>query len=724
MRSHAVLLFFLLLISFSIQGQEVITNESIWKTGRLGTRSVPGFSFMKDGKSFSKLVNNSIVKFDLVTGQQTEVLFEASGGSELLGGSSIQGYTFSDNEARILLETDRNYQYRYSYFSKVYLYERKSGDLFLIDKEPVQLPTFSPDGSKIAYVKDNNLYIFTIATRKSVQITQDGQRNKIINGAPDWVYEEEFSFSKAYEWSSDGQRLAYIKFDETEVPEFNMHFYDSDQLYPIPYTFKYPKVGENNSVVSVHVYDLSTGSTVSLDATVDADQYIPRIQWTTVPNELVVTRLNRWQNHLELLLYQVDKSSPKPRLILEEKSKYYVEFPDRLFFSTKGDSFVWTSERGGYNDLYLYDKKGKLLRQLTEGVYDVTQVYGLDASRGWLYYQAASQSPTQREIFRVSLREDKIERISQREGTHQAQFSTTFDYWVDNFSTMNTPNHISIKDLEGNTLRVLEDNEASKAAMDHHKVSAVEFFTIDNGQGTQLNAWWIKPMNFDEAQSYPVLMYVYGGPGSQQVTDAWKGSNYWWFQSLAQQGYIVVCVDNRGTGARGEEFKKMTYLQLGKYETEDQIAAAEYLGTLPFVDKNRIGIWGWSYGGYMSSLCLLKGAHVFKAAIAVAPVTNWKWYDSIYTERYMRTLSTNAKGYEDNSPVNFAHLLQGNFLLIHGLGDDNVHAQHAIELSEALIRANKQFEMVLYPNRNHGIYGNNGRLHLYDKMTQFIREKL
>jgi dipeptidyl-peptidase 4 len=724
MRSHTFLLFCLLLMCFSVQGQEAITNESIWKTGRLGTRSVPGFAFMKDGTSFSKLTSNSIVKFDLITGEKTEVLFEADGVSDLLGGASIQGYTFSDNEARILLETDRNYQYRYSYFSKVYLYERRSGDLLLIDKDPIQLPTFSPDGSKIAYVKDNNLYVFTISTRERLQITQDGQRNKIINGAPDWVYEEEFSFSRAYEWSSDGQRIAYIKFDETEVPEFTMHFYDPDQLYPLPYTFKYPKVGENNSVVSVHVYDLSSGSTTDLDATVNEDQYIPRIQWTTVPNELVVTRLNRWQNHLELLLYQVDKSSPKPRLILEEKSKYYVEFPDRLLFSTKGDSFVWTSERGGYNDLYLYDKKGKLLRRLTEGVYDVTQVYGLDASRGWLYYQAASQSPTQREIFRVSLREGKIERISQGEGTHQAQFSSTFDYWVDNFSTVNTPNHISIKDFDGNTLRVLEDNKEILAAMDHHKVSPVEFFTIDNGQGTQLNAWWIKPLNFDQTQSYPVLMYVYGGPGSQQVTDAWKGSNYWWFQSLAQQGYLIVCVDNRGTGARGEEFKKMTYLQLGKYETEDQIAAAEYLGTLPFVDKNRIGIWGWSYGGYMSSLCLLKGAHVFKAAIAVAPVTNWKWYDSIYTERYMRTLSTNAKGYEDNSPVNFAHLLQGNFLLIHGLGDDNVHAQHAIELSEALIKANKQFEMVLYPNRNHGIYGNNGRLHLYDKMTQFLMEKL
>jgi len=724
MRRYKFLIFFILVGSFSAFGQDIITNESIWQTGRLGTKSVPGFSFMKDGKSFSKLKGNSILQYDLLTGEESEVLFEGDNNSDVLKGSSVQGYTFSANEAKILIETERNYQYRYSYFSKVYLYERKSGDFFAVDEEPIQLATFSPDGSKVAFVKDNNLYIFDTATRKTFQITHDGQKNKIINGAPDWVYEEEFSFSKAYEWSVDGQRIAFIKFDESEVPEFTMHYYDADQLYPRPYTFKYPKVGEKNSVVSVHVFDLVTGATRNLEATLVADQYIPRIQWTSVPNELMVTRLNRLQNHLELLLYLVDKEGEKPRLVLEEKSKYYVDVQDNLLFTARGDAFVWTSEREGFNHIYLFSKKGKLLRKLTQGPYEVTQVYGLDSSNGWLYYQAASLSPTQREIFRVSLDEDTVEMISTGEGTHQAQFSSTFDYWVDNYSTINTPNHISIRDSKGISIRVLEDNQEAKASMVKHKVSKVEFLTIDNGQGIQLNAWWMKPIDFDENKSYPVLMYVYGGPGSQQVTDSWKGSNYWWFQSLVQKGYLVVCVDNRGTGARGEEFKKMTYLQLGKFETEDQIAAAKYLGTLPFVDKERIGIWGWSYGGYMSSLCLLKGAKVFKSAIAVAPVTNWKWYDSIYTERYMRTLQENTKGYEDNSPVNFAHLLEGNFLLIHGLGDDNVHAQHAIELSEALIRSNKQFEMVLYPNRNHGIYGNNGRLHLYDKMTQFLMEKL
>ncbi|MEL6720793.1 MAG: alpha/beta fold hydrolase, partial [Bacteroidota bacterium] len=471
------------------------------------------------------------------------------------------------------------------------------------------------------------------------------------------------------------------------------------------------------------IYNLDNGKLVKIDTGTEADIYLPRIRWT--PNgELCVFRMNRHQNELELLMADINSGATK--LLYKEKEEQYVaqSVLDDINFLSDGKYFVMTSERDGWNHVYLHDMKtGKQLKQVTQGEWDVTSFYGVDEERSIAYYQAAKESATRKHVYAVNWKGEET-KLSQAEGTNSANFSNTFDYYVLNHSTANTPPTYAIYDHKGKKVRELADNQRVAELQQEYGTTPVEFMEITTSEDVKLNAWMIKPADFKENRQYPVFMFLYGGPGSQQVTDSWKGQNYWWFQMLAQQGFIVACVDNRGTGARGEAFKKVTYQQLGHYETIDQIEAAKYLGNLPYTDKNRIGIFGWSYGGYMSSLCLLKGNDVFKAAIAVAPVTSWKWYDTIYTERFMRTLKENPDGYKENSPVYFANQLKGNYLLMHGIGDDNVHFQHAVEMSNALIRANKQFDTYAYPNRNHGIYGDNARIHLYTKMTNFLIEKL
>ncbi|MEL7020433.1 MAG: DPP IV N-terminal domain-containing protein [Bacteroidota bacterium] len=518
----------------------------------------------------------------------------------------------------------------------------------------------------------------------------------------------------------DGQQVAFLRFDESGVKEFTMTNYKGG-LYPEYETFKYPKVGEDNALVSVHVYDTKTGKTTKIDTDKAKDQYIPRIKWTP-NNELIVFRMNRHQNHLELL--RANTTTGSTQLLLEEKNKYYIDIHDNMTFLNGGKQFVWTSEQDGYHHIYLYDENGKMLRQLTKGKWDVTNFYGVDVVNEKVYFQAAKNTPLQREVYAVNLKGKKLETISTQQGWNSAQFSSTFDYYVNNYSTINTPSTYTVYERAGKAVRTIEDNQRIAQMQKTYEVESVDFFDFETSEGVSLNGYMIKPANFDAKQQYPVFMYQYSGPGSQQATDSWKGQNYWWFQHLADQGYLVACVDGRGTGARGEEFKKQTYLNLGDLETKDQIEAAKYLGSLPYTDASRIGIFGWSYGGYMSSLAILKGNDVFKAAIAVAPVTSWKWYDTIYTERYMRTLQENEAGYEDNSPINFADRLKGNYLLVHGNSDDNVHFQQTAEMANALIKADKQFETYFYPNRNHGIYGDNARLHLYRKMTNFLNEQL
>ena len=704
--------------------QKSITNEAIWRYGQFTAQYVPGFNFLKDGQQYSKQNGTLIQAFDLTTGQSTNTLLDASTITKAGFPGYFNNYTFSEDERKILLETNRESIYRRSSKANFFVYDQKDNSIEpLFDQGKQMYATFNPAGDKVAFVYDNNLYLKNLNDGQTTQITSDGQMNAIINGALDWVYEEEFGFAQGFAWSPDGNSIAFYRFDESQVKEFTLTLYHND-LYPEYNTFKYPKVGETNSTVSVHIYNVNTGKTLAAELGSETDQYIPRIKWTQDPNQLCVYRLNRHQNHIDLLL--VDAQTGNSKILLTEKNKYYIEEGvfDNLTFLEDQKHFVWSSEKNGWHHLYLYDLSGKEVKQLTSGEWDITNVYGVDQANQQIYFQAAKNSPLDREIYSVATDGSKFTTIAGKAGNNSAQFSSTYDYYILTHSSIEKPATYIVYDRSGKEIRKIEENQRLQTTLNEHGFTKPEFFNFETSEGIDLNGMMIKPVGFQENQSYPVLMFVYGGPGSQTVTNSWGGTRMAWFQLLAQNGFIVVSVDNRGTGARGEYFKKMTYQQLGKYETVDQIEAAKYLGGLPYVDANRIGIFGWSYGGYMSSLCVLKGNDVFKSAIAVAPVTNWKWYDTIYTERFMRTEKENKEGYTNNSPINFVDQLKGDYLLIHGVGDDNVHFQHTTEMANALISANKQFETYFYPNRNHGIYGDNARLHLYTKMTNFLNRTL
>ena len=727
MKNRILFYAFLLLAGLAIPvlptvAQKQITIDDIWTNGTYRSKGISGFRFMNDGRHYTALLGNSIIKYDLATGDLTDTLLDVDHLNFLSEEKRIEDYSFSDDEKQLLLKTDLEAIYRYSSKELNYVYNTSLGKVEILHEGSKQMhATFSPDGKKVAYVSDNDLYYRELSTGKVHRITHDGKANHIINGSCDWVYEEEFSFTKAFAWSPDSRHLAYYRFDESEVKEFNMTYY-TGELYPENVTFKYPKVGMENSKVSIHLFDTQTSKKIEVDRNSEPDGYIPRIKWTNDPSKLCVFWMNRHQNHLELLL--ADVNTGKTSLLLQEDNKYYIDIHDNLTFLSDDKCFIWTSEKDGFNHIYLYDMDGKLKRQLTSGKWEVTAFYGVDEKNNTVYYQAAARSPLEREVYSIDLKGNHQKILTDKKGMNSAEFSTTFDMFVWTYSNINTANTYSIHDRNGKLIRLLEDNAGVKKLQDQTRAKPVEFFSFNTSEGVQLNGYQIKPYDFDPAKKYPVLMFLYGGPGSQEVLDGWMGTDYWWFQSLAQQGYVVACVDNRGTGGRGEEFKKMTYLQLGKYETIDQIEAAKYLGKQSYVDPARIGIFGWSYGGYMSSLCILKGNDVFNSAIAVAPVINWKWYDTIYTERFMRDEKENSEGYEQNSPINFANRLTGNYLLVHGATDDNVHFQHSAEMSAALIKANKQYDTYIYPNRNHGIYGDNARRHLYVKMTDFLNEHL
>ncbi len=724
MQKQTILLSLVLLFTLPLLAQQKakITVEDIWRDYKFFGKSVPGFNFLNDGKHYTRLVDNTIQQYDLVSGKEVQTLLDIANIEDDQFPEEFDSYTFSADESKLLLETESESIYRRSSKANYFVWDRNKKQLTkLSEGEKQGYASFNAAADKIAFVVDNNLFYKEVATGKITQITKDGKKNEIINGSADWVYEEEFSFAKAFHWSPDGTKIAYMRFDETQVPEFTMTNFKGG-LHPEYEKFKYPKVGDKNAIVTIHTYDTQTGKTTQVKTGNDPKIYFPRIKWTQDPNQLCVFKMNRHQNELELLL--ADANTGTTKQLIKETNKYYVDIHDNLTFLKDGKCFVWTSEQDGYNHIYLYNMKGKVEKQLTKGKYDVTEFYGINEDTEKLYYRAAETSPLEEHIYVIDKNGKNKKQLSKEKGTHKAQFSSTFDYYVDNYSTANVPATYTVKDNTGKTLRVIEDNKGLQMAQKLYNTTPVEFFQFTTKDDVTLNGWMIKPADFDESKQYPVFMTLYGGPGSQQVKDSWRGSNYWWYQMLAQQGYIVTCVDNRGTGARGEEFKKMTYLQLGKYETIDQIEAAKYLGNLPYTDKSRIGIFGWSYGGFMSSLCLLKGNDVFKAAIAVAPVTSWRWYDTIYTERFMRTEKENPDGYKDNSPVYFADQLEGHYLLVHGGADDNVHWQHSAEMMGALVDANKQFDTYYYPNRNHGIFGGTTRMHLYNKMTNFLNEKL
>mgnify|MGYP006105368895 FL=1 len=709
------------LVSYNALAQEkLIQLEDIWASRTFSPEWVWGINSMNDGVHYSSLnygeENVYVTEYSYETGDSVATIVD----SKNLEGISFDAYQFSANEQKVLLPTETESIYRHSTRSKFYVYDRATKTSTALSTDKQRLAKFSPDATKVAFVRANNIFIKDLNSTIETQITNDGEPNKIINGATDWVYEEEFAFDNGFQWNATGTKIAFYRFNEEAVPEFSMD--EFTDLYPSQNKFKYPKAGEANSTVEIYIYDTNTGATVEAAIKVVDEFYIPRIKWTKDENVLSVQRMNRHQNNLDFIL--VNATDGSSETIFTETDDAYIDVTDNLTFLNDGSHFVWTSEKSGYNHIYLYNLKGKQVRKITKGAFDVTDFYGIDEATNTVYFASAERSAMHRDVYAVQLNGKKKRVLTTKTGTNAATFSTSYKYFINEHSNANTPNYFSLFDAQGNEVRTLKDNAGLNATLSEYALSKKEFFNFDTSEGVNLNGWMMKPHDFDADKKYPVFMYLYGGPGSQQVTDAWGGSNFLWYQMLTQQGYIVACVDNRGTGARGSEFKKCTYQQLGKLETVDQIEANRYLANLPYVDGSRIGIFGWSYGGYMSSLCLLKGADDFKMAIAVAPVTNWRYYDSIYTERYMRTPQENASGYDDNSPINHVSKLKGKYLLIHGSADDNVHYQNTMEMTNALVNANKDFDMFIYPNKNHGIYGGYTRLHLFRKMTNFIQENL
>ena len=719
--SFSIFLFIFSELSNAQSQTKEITLNDIYASEKLYQKRVYGMRSMANGSYYSVLENDSINVYKYKNGNYVKTIVTAS---ELIPEGKkenikLGNYTFSKDENKILFPTKTEYIYRHSSKSEFYIWDIKNKTLQQLSENGKQrLASFSPDGSKVGFIRNNNLFIKNLTSNTETQITKDGLYNNIINGTTDWVYEEEFGFTRAFFWSPNGEKIAFYKFDESNVKEFCFSKYGD--LYPEEYKYKYPKAGEDNSIVNIFTYDITSGKTVKMDIGEETDQYIPRIKWTNNNEILSIQRMNRLQNKLEILF--ADPKNGESKVIYTETNKYYIDITDHLTFLDDNEHFLFTSEKDGYYHIYLYKMNGELVKQLTKGNWVITDLIGFDEKKQIVYYTSAESSPLNRDIYSVDLKGNK-NKLSSRKGTNRARFSSDYKYFINTFSDANTPSVITVNKANGKQIRVLEDNSKLLKTIKEYNFSKKEFFTITTSENVELNAWKILPPNFDKEKQYPVLFTIYGGPGSQTVQNSW-GSDLW-EQMLAQKGIIVVSVDNRGTGARGEEFKKMTYMQLGKYETIDQIEAAKYLGSLDYIDANRIGIFGWSYGGYMSTLCMTKGSDYFSTGIAVAPVTNWRYYDNIYTERFMRTPQENANGYDDNSPINHVDKLKGNFLLIHGTADDNVHVQNSIDLVTALVAANKQFEMQLYPNSNHGIYtGKNTRMHLYKRMTDFLLSNL
>ena len=724
LKSAFLTLFFLAFSSATIFAQELnkVTMEDVFKKNTFYQQTVRGINWMKDGQYYSSQINQMgypmVVKMNVATGEQAGVLLD---GRAI--GLNFSSYSFNSDESKALVATDVESIYRRSSKGIFYVVDLASGEKQqLMSGEKISYSTLSPDNDKVAFVKDNNLFMVELAGNKLTQITKDGEWNKIINGAADWVYEEEFSMAQAFKWSPDGEKIAFIRFDETEVPEFNMQLWGP--LYPKDYKFKYPKAGEKNSEVSIHVYDLATSKTQKIDSGPESDIYLPRIYWTKDANQLAFIRLNRLQNQMDL--FHANATSGASKLIISETSKTYVDlnYNDDLQYLADGKSFIRTSEQDGFKHIYHHNLDGSLIRQITTGDWEVTSMVGVDEKGKKIYFISTEVSPLERNFYVIGLDGKGKKALAPAKGTHTINMSPDHRFYIDYYSTTAKPVTVTLNEASGKQVKVLEDNASLNTTIATFSLGEKEFFTFPTVDGTELNGYIIKPKDFDPNKKYPVLMYVYGGPGSQNVINSWGGTRDLWHQALVAEGIIVACIDNRGTGARGRDFKHSTYANLGALETVDQIEGGKYLAKLPFIDPARVGIWGWSYGGYMSSLALMKGNDVFKTAIAVAPVTTWRYYDTIYTERYLQTPQLNPAGYDDNSPIMHVNKLKGNFLLVHGTGDDNVHFQNSVDLVNALITADKQFETFYYPNRNHGISGGNTTWHLYTMMTDFLKRKL
>lgn len=723
-------LYFIFLLCTAVLSaqKQAITLDDIWANGTFRAQYMNALNSMSHGDFYTVLNydrvsrSSSVDKYSYKTLEKVATLVNSK---DLQNLKSFDNYTFSDDENLLILGTDSESIYRHSFFGKFYVYNIATKQLTLVSDHLIQEPTLSPDGSKVAFAYQNNLFVKDLKSGETTQITVDGKKNSIINGITDWVYEEEFAFVRAFQWSGHSDKIVFMRFDETDVPEFTMMKY-GESLYPEKETFKYPKAGENNSKVSLFLYNLNDKKTSAINLG-DSDQYyMPRMKFTAEADVLCVTTLNRHQNNLNLIF--VNTNTLQSQLVLNETDAAYVDITDNLTF-LKDNSFIWTSEKDGFNHIYHYANSGKLIKQITSGPWEVTEYYGYNEKTKQIYYQSVEDGSINRTVYTIDLNGKNKKRLGRNTGRNSAAFSNSFNYYINTFSDANTPPIFTLNDAKtGSIIKEVKNNNQLSKKLENYNTSPKEFFTLKTING-DFNAWMIKPSDFNPNKKYPLFMYQYSGPGSQSVSNSWGGSNDYWYQMLAQQGYIIACVDGRGTGFRGAAFKKITYKELGKYEIADQIEAAKELGKLAYIDKNNIGIWGWSFGGYMSSLAITKGANTFKMAIAVAPVTSWRFYDTVYTERYMQTPQENASGYDDNSPINFTDALKGKFMLVHGSGDDNVHFQNTMRMIESLVGSNKQFDLFVYPDKNHGIYGNyqgkgNTRLNLYEKMTTFIRQNL
>ena len=697
---------------FTLNSAQEITLNKI-HSGYYRTEFIYGINSMNDGEHYIVLEKDGIVKYSYKTGKKIETILEAK----------IQDYTFSHDESKVLVLNEQQPIYRHSFLGKYHVVNlSKNGKITALNNGNwVQEPKFSPDGRFVAFISGNNLYYQDLSSEKITQITFDGEKNKIINGLADWVYEEEFGHADMYQWTKNSESLVFVKFDESQVKEMNMQVFNGN-LYPQDFRFKYPKAGEENSKVSVYAYDLKLNKSTQINLANFESYYIPQVFQTAQPNEIAIATSNRHQNKLEIIKINTKNLSTKK--ILTETDAAWIETDNLSLEFLEDNSFLWASERDGFRHFYWYTPDGKLKKQITKGNWEITDYYGFSPKNSEILVQTTEKGSTNRVVSKINIKTGKKQIVSELNGTNNADFSKSFQYFINTHSSAEQPNTYTLRDFNGKTLRELQNNNSALKKLQSDGFVTKEFFQIPNKNGDQMNAWMIKPKDFSPNKKYPVLMYQYSGPGSQQVSNAWDGRNTIWFNLLAQKGYIVLCVDGRGTGYRGTKYKKATYKNLGKYEIEDQIAAAQWVGSQSFVDAGRIGIFGWSFGGYMASLAMTKGADVFKVGIAVAPVTTWRYYDTIYTERYLQTPQENPQGYDENSPINFAGLMKGKFLLIHGTADDNVHYQNAVEMAEALIQKNKEFEFMTYPDKNHGIYGGNTRLHLYQKMTNFILNNL
>ncbi len=702
--------------------------------GEFRSERIAAVSPLDDGESYAQISKDrkKIVRYSFKTGKQTGVLFDA----ETVRGAKIEavdGYIMSPDGKRMLIQTGTTMIYRRSFTAVYYIFDIHNNKVVpLSEGGPQQTPLFSPDGNQIAFVRDNNIHLVKLLYGNSEsQVTKDGKRNGIINGIPDWVNEEEFGTNRSMVFTADSKQICWIKYDETNVKEYSIQWFrgmnpskDEYAEYPGFYTYKYPVPGEENSKVAVYSYDIKSHQTRKMQLPLDADGYIPRIIMTADPAKVAVLTMNRHQDNLSI--YMVNPLSTVCQLVVQDKVDKYIRESAMAGVKITDKYILLPSDRDGYNHIYVYSLNGRLQRQVVKDKYEVAEVYGIDDATGDVYYAANESGPTDRQVF-VSRQNGKTERLTGNSGTNAAIFSKGFRYFMNIWSDMNNPEVYTLNSASGKTLTTLTDNKALKEKLAGYDLGTREMFTLTTADGVSLNGWMVKPADFDASKRYPVIMYQYGGPGSQQVTDSWNigmcGQGAVLEHYLAQQGYIVVCVDNRGTGGRGAEFEKCTYLRLGELEAHDQVEAALWLGKLQYVDKDRIGIWGWSYGGWNTLMSMSEGRPVFRAGVAIAPPTDWRFYDTVYTERYMRTPKENPSGYDIN-PINRADKLHGALLICHGLADDNVHFRNTAEYTEALVQADKDFKENIYTNRNHSIFGGNTRNHLFRQAVNFFNSEM